>query len=72
MIFKAFDEIQINTGCNIVRKITDKTRYLARIKFMSVENSGFESVNFYCLRQRNSGTDYYIRHIKRFNIHHTI
>ena len=72
LTLKAFDEIHINVGRNIVQNVFDQNRYGASVQYMPIENFGFELGYFNWFQQRSSGVDFYNRHIVRFTIHHTI
>lgn len=69
---KAFDEILINIGGKIVQNVFDQNRYGASVQYMPFQNFGIELgyINWY--QQRQSGVDFYNRHIVRFTIHHKI
>lgn len=69
---KAFDEIHINVGKNIVLNVFDQNRYGASVQFMPTRNFGVELGYFNWFQQRPSGVDFYNRDIVRFTIHHTI
>jgi hypothetical protein len=69
---KAYDEIFINFGENIVYNKFDQNRIGASVQYMPLKNFGFELgfINWY--QQRPSGIDFYDRNIVRFTIHQTI
>jgi hypothetical protein len=68
---KAYDEIFINFGENIVYNKFDQNRIGASVQYMPLKNLGFELgyINWY--QQRPSGVDFYERNIVRFTIHQT-
>ena len=72
LTFRAFDEIFINLGKNIVNNTFDQNRYGASIQYMPVKNFGFELGYINWFQQRSSGSDFYNRNIVRFTIHHTV
>jgi hypothetical protein len=69
---KAFDEIFINAGKNIVINVFDQNRYGASVQYMMFKNFGIELGYLNWFQQRPSGVDFYIRDIFRLTIHHTI
>lgn len=70
--FKAYDEIFINFGDNIVYNKFDQNRIGASVQYMPWKSFGFELgyINWY--QQRPSGIDFYNRNIVRFTIHQSI
>ncbi len=72
LTFKAFDEILINMGGNIVQNIFDQNRAGASVQYMPNEKFGFELGYFNLFQQQKSGVDFYNRHILRLTIHHVI
>lgn len=72
LTLKAFDEIHINIGGQIVQNTFDQNRYGASVQYMPIENFGFELGYINWFQQRISGMDFYNRHIVRLTIHHTI
>lgn len=72
VIIRAFDEIFINAGKNIVNNTFDQNRIGASIQYMPFKNFGFELGYFNWYQQRESGTDFYNRNIMRLTIHHHV
>ncbi len=72
LTLKAFEEIHINIGRNIVQNVFDQNRFGASVQYMPIENFGFELGYFNLFQQQKSGVDFYDRHILRLTIHHTI
>ncbi|AVR45476.1 hypothetical protein C7S20_09455 [Christiangramia fulva] len=72
LTLKAFDEILINIGGEIVQNVFDQNRYGASVQYMPIKNFGFELGYINWFQQQKSGVDFYNRHILRFTIHHTI
>lgn len=69
---KAYDEIFINFGKNIVYNTFDQNRIGASIQYMPLNNLGFELGYINWFQQRPSGVDYFERNIIRLTIHQTI
>lgn len=69
LTFKAFDEIHINVGKNVIQNTFDQNRYGASFQYMPLEKLGFELGYLNWFQQRKSGTDFYNRHIVRLTIH---
>ncbi len=69
---KAYDEIFLNFGENIVYNKFDQNRIGTSVQYMPLKNFGFElgCINWY--QQRPTGVDFYERNIVRFTIHQTI
>lgn len=72
LTFKAYDEIFINFGENIVYNTFDQNRIGASVQYMPLKNFGFELGYINWFQQRPSGVDFYERNIVRFTIHQTI
>ncbi len=72
LTLKAFDEIHINIGRNIVQNVFDQNRFGASVQYMPIDNFGFELGYFNLFQQQKSGVDFYDRHILRLTIHHII
>ncbi|MFI8380252.1 DUF2490 domain-containing protein [Leeuwenhoekiella sp. NPDC079379] len=72
LTFKAFDEIHLNIGNNIVQNVFDQNRYGTSAQYMFIENLGIELGYFNWFQQRASGTDFYNRNIIRLTIHHKL
>ncbi|MCK7591745.1 DUF2490 domain-containing protein [Subsaxibacter sp. CAU 1640] len=72
LTFRAFDEIFINLGENIVNNTFDQNRYGASIQYMPIKNFGLELGYINWFQQRPSGVDFYNRNIVRVTVHHTI
>jgi hypothetical protein len=69
---KAFDEIHLNIGNEIVNNVFDQNRYGGGIRYMPLKNFGVELDYMNWFQQRQSGVDFYNRHIVRFTINHII
>ncbi len=72
LTLRAFEEIHINIGRNIVQNVFDQNRFGASVQFMPIENFGFELGYFNLFQQQKSGVDFYDRHILRLTVHHTV
>ena len=72
LTLKAFEEIHINIGKNIVNNVFDQNRYGTSIQYIPFKNLGFELGYLNWFQQRKSGTEYYNRQIVRLTIHHII
>ncbi|MBC8769324.1 DUF2490 domain-containing protein [Arenibacter sp. BSSL-BM3] len=70
--FKAFDEILLNIGGEIVQNVFDQNRYGASIQYMPFDKLGFEVGYINWFQQQKSGVDLYNRHIIRLTIHQNI
>ena len=69
---RAYEEIFINFGKNIVYNKFDQNRVGASVQYMPWNNFGFELGYINWFQQRPSGVDFYDRNIVRFTIHQTI
>jgi len=70
--FKAFDEILLNIGGEIVQNVLDQNRYGASIQYMPFDKIGFEVGYINWFQQQKTGVDFYNRHIIRLTIHQNI
>lgn len=69
---RAFNEIFINAGNNIVLNVFDQNRVGGSIQYLMFKNFGVELGYFNWFQQRPSGLDFYSRDIVRFSILHTL
>ncbi len=67
--FKAFDEILLNIGGEVVQNVFEQNRYGASIQYMPFDKLGFEVGYINWFQQQKSGVDFYNRHIIRLTIH---
>lgn len=72
LTLKAFDEIHLNIGGEIIQNVFDQNRIGASVQYMPFKTLGFELGYFNWYQQRSSGVDFFNRHIVRFTIHHSI
>ncbi|MET7027837.1 DUF2490 domain-containing protein [Sediminicola luteus] len=69
---KAYNEILLNIGGNIIHNVFDQNRYGTSIQYMPLENLGIEIGYLNSFQQRKSGVDFYNRNIVRLTVYHTI
>ena len=72
LTLKAFEEIFLNFGHNIVHNSFDQNRYGLSFQYMPYKNFGFEIGYLNWFQERSSGVDYFNRHIIRCTVHHNI
>lgn len=72
LTLKAFDEIHVNIGNQIVQNVFDQNRYGGSIQYQPTKQLGFELGYLNWFQQRKSGVDFYNRNIIRFTLHHTL
>ncbi|MEO6347398.1 MAG: DUF2490 domain-containing protein [Aquaticitalea sp.] len=69
---KAYEEVFVNFGKNIVNNTFDQNRFGGSIQYMAMKKLGFELGYINSYQKRASGTDFYERNIVRFTIHHAL
>ncbi|WP_372756922.1 DUF2490 domain-containing protein [Mariniflexile sp.] len=69
---KAFDEIHINVGNQVVHNVFDQNRYGGSFQLMPSRDLGFELGYINWFQQKKTGIDFYNRNIVRFTIHQNI
>lgn len=72
IMVKAFDELFINIGNQIVQNTFDQNRYGFSVNYSPFRNFGFELGYLNIFQQRSSGTNFNNHHILRVTLHHTI
>lgn len=69
---KAFDEIFINIGNRILTNVFDQNRYGGSLNYSPNPKLGFEIGYINWFQQRQTGVDFYNRHIIRLTVHQTL
>lgn len=63
------DELMFQMGKTIVYNVFDQNRIYAAFNYEPLKWLGFEAGYLHLFQQRNTGVDFYSRHVFRFSIH---
>ncbi|NJB87752.1 hypothetical protein GGR26_003538 [Lewinella marina] len=69
---RAFDEIMVNAGRQVVLNTFDQNRYGGSLQYQFTKQVGAELGYLRWFQQRSSGHEFYDRHIVRFTLHHQL
>lgn len=72
LTLKAFNEVHLNAGKNIVYNVFDQNRTGAGIKYMIVPEFGIDAGYFYWFQQKSDGIGRFGRHILRITFSYAI